>query len=175
MIVANLCPTCDRPITGRPNKRFCDDDCRWDFHNAEKSEPRLAVIEAQGGICAFPGCKEKASRYYEDLRTDICPHGHALCEFHSAGHKRWKRRAHLTEVERLTEDQTQEIEEEKRGYFSGLRTGGAKYYGYKHISMDDATGLDVYRYDPISELVDYLSGENDEIGNALFHPLDEAA
>ena len=49
------------------------------------------------------------------------------------------------------------------------------YYGYEHISIDDAVGLEVYLYDPISELVDYLSGEKDEMGNALFHPLDEAA
>jgi hypothetical protein len=79
-------------------------------------------------------------------------------------------------VEQLTEDQTQEIEEEKRGFFRGIRTAGAMYYGYKHISIDDSPlGLNVYRYDPISELVDYLSGEKDEMGMPLFHPLGKAA
>jgi len=174
-----VCVACERPLTGRRNKKFHDDRCRSDFHNAKKSEPRLAVIAAQNGICALRGrgCSEKATRYHPELWTDINPHGYALCDFHSAEYVRFKRREArgLTELEELIEEQRLDIEDEERGKDRTLRTAGAMYYGYEHISIDDAVGLEVYLYDPISELVDYLSGEKDEMGNALFHPLDEAA
>ncbi len=43
------CQTCDKPLTGRIDKRFCDSQCRANFHNKNKrkNEKIIAAVNRQ--------------------------------------------------------------------------------------------------------------------------------
>jgi hypothetical protein len=164
--ISKICPQCGETFIGRPNQKFCKrfgvDKCKDDHNNARKSAPRRNALVAQGGICAYPACHERATRFHADLKDG----GRALCDFHSADyslHKRAKARG-STELECLIADQQREMELEAKGIYITWRMNGW-YHGRLHVSLDDPKIInELVTWDSIDELIERIDIERDGSG-----------
>lgn len=146
---ARTCPYCRKAIYGRRNKRFCDDDCRTRHHNERKAESRKLAIAANEGRCYYPDCTERALYFHKER-------GVALCGVHHAALQSHKR----------------ERSGKAGAGIAGVLLGGY-YGGYYHVSIyDEAIQGELSGPDYIGRLIDHLSGELDECGVPIGHPLD---
>ncbi len=68
-----FCKHCGKPLRGRSDKRFCNDDCRSSYHNQKKRKQRLLRKNAPeenptADIPAFQEQKEMYSRLINNRR-----------------------------------------------------------------------------------------------------------
>jgi predicted nucleic acid-binding Zn ribbon protein len=43
LLTKKVCLDCEQPIQGRSDKKFCDDNCRTNFHNQQKQEEEKTI------------------------------------------------------------------------------------------------------------------------------------
>lgn len=150
-LVRRKCETCRQEfVLTRRGKRHCSRTCRYRAANHRKGESRRRILRAAGDCCAIPGCKyDGGGRLFVHNEGGVPV---VLCE--------------ACNVERVRPDRT-----------GAIRPVVGRYYGgYLHISLDDPDNdIENECTDDggIGQLVDSLSGELDEDGEPVPHPLDE--
>jgi len=60
------CQTCNKPLTGRVDKRFCDSQCRANFHNRNKRKNERVIAAVNRQI-----------RKNRSILQKLCPEGKA--------------------------------------------------------------------------------------------------
>lgn len=60
------CLTCGRKLTGRKDKKYCDDQCRAEYHNRNQSIGELYIQSTQ-----------RITRHNRKILKNLCPQGKA--------------------------------------------------------------------------------------------------
>lgn len=145
------CETCDEEFAlTRRDKRHCSPTCRFRAANHRKSESRRQIIRAAGARCGIPGCEYDGGGRLFVHNEGAVPV--VLCE--------------ACNVERVRPERTG----------SPLPVVGRYYGGWFHVSLDDPDAdIENECLDDggIEQLIDALSGELDDDGEPVPHPLDE--
>ena len=141
----------------RADAKYCHERCKDAANNRRKRAKRNAIVKRDGQRCSFKSCRwtSPKRRLYVDLVKGARI---TLCGYHHAEIFRPKGSADCKPV-----------------------TGGF-YYGYLHISIysllereftSNGEDCPLQTDGGINQLLDFLSGEVDEAGDPIPHPLIE--